>query len=145
MSSFRFGIWAGRPPYGRTGGAITRNTTAIVYVVDSCDKERIPSKEELQGILEEDELRNCIIMIFANKQDLPEAATEVEITEGLGLRQSRTGSGPYSRRPRSRERVVGGDGVAQPAAEGSRGQVLVLEHVRLLTGPVRSNIRRGIA
>ena len=22
--SFRFGIWAGRPPYGRTGGAITR-------------------------------------------------------------------------------------------------------------------------
>ena len=62
------------------------NTTAIVYVVDSCDKERIPTrKEELQGILEEDELRNCIIMIFANKQDLPEAATEVEITEGLGL------------------------------------------------------------
>ena len=36
------------------------NTTAIVYVVDSCDKERIPtSKEELQGILEEDELRNA--------------------------------------------------------------------------------------
>ena len=62
------------------------NTTAIVYVVDSCDKERIPtSKEELQGILEEDELRDCIIMVFANKQDLPEAATEVEITEGLGL------------------------------------------------------------
>ena len=35
--------------------------------------------------MEEDELRDCIIMVFANKQDLPEAATEVEITEGLGL------------------------------------------------------------
>ena len=47
------------------------NTTAIVYVVDSCDMADTTSKEELQGILEEDELRNCITF-FANKQDLPE-------------------------------------------------------------------------
>ena len=40
-------------------------------------------------MLEEDELRDAIILIFANKQDLPNAMTAAEITDKLGLNQMR--------------------------------------------------------
>lgn len=39
--------------------------------------------------LEEDELRDAIILIFANKQDLPNAMNAAEITDKLGLNQMR--------------------------------------------------------
>eukprot|EP01016_Furgasonia_blochmanni_P010752 TRINITY_DN1461_c0_g1_i4.p1 TRINITY_DN1461_c0_g1~~TRINITY_DN1461_c0_g1_i4.p1 ORF type:complete len:158 (+),score=16.43 TRINITY_DN1461_c0_g1_i4:321-794(+) len=62
------------------------NTHAIIYVVDSADKDRIGiSKEELLGILEEEELKNVPILVLANKQDLKTAMTEAEISEALGL------------------------------------------------------------
>lgn len=55
-------------------------------MVDSCDKDRLPtSKAEFQAILEEEELQNAVILVYANKQDLPGALTEVEVAEGLGL------------------------------------------------------------
>merc|ERR1712228_613254 len=46
------------------------NTDAIIYVVDSVDKERIGiSKSELVSMLDEEELRKAILLVFANKQD----------------------------------------------------------------------------
>ncbi len=39
--------------------------------------------------MEEDELRDAIILIFANKQDLPNAMNAAEITDKLGLNQLR--------------------------------------------------------
>jgi signal recognition particle receptor subunit beta len=39
--------------------------------------------------LNEDELRDAILLIFANKQDLPNAMTAAEITDKLGLNQLR--------------------------------------------------------
>ena len=63
-----------------------RNTQAIIYVVDSCDAERLPtSREEFQAILSEDELRTAAVLVFANKQDLPGALSEAQVAEGLGL------------------------------------------------------------
>lgn len=35
--------------------------------------------------LGEDELRDAVLLVFANKQDLPNAMTSSEITEKLGL------------------------------------------------------------
>lgn len=35
--------------------------------------------------MEEDELRDAILLVFANKQDLPNAMSASEITEKLGL------------------------------------------------------------
>ena len=47
------------------------NTDAIIYVVDSMDRDRIGiSKTELLTMLEEDELKQAILVVFANKQDL---------------------------------------------------------------------------
>ncbi|MEW5300541.1 MAG: hypothetical protein WDW36_003468 [Sanguina aurantia] len=62
------------------------NTQAVIYVVDSTDTERIStSREEFHAILEEEELRDSLILVYANKQDLPGALSEAEIAEGLGL------------------------------------------------------------
>lgn len=60
-------------------------------MVDSNDRERVSeAKEELQRMLNEDELRDAILLIFANKQDLPNAMNATEITEKLGLQALRT-------------------------------------------------------
>ena len=62
----------------------------IIFVVDSNDRERIPeAREELQRMLNEDELRDAILLVFANKQDLPNAMNAPEITEKLGLQSIR--------------------------------------------------------
>jgi small GTP-binding protein len=62
------------------------NTSAIVFVVDSNDRERISEAcHELHELMNEEELRNLPILIFANKQDLPNALTSNEIKEKLNL------------------------------------------------------------
>ena len=40
--------------------------------------------------LQEDELRDAVLLIFANKQDLPNALSTSEMTERLGLHQLRS-------------------------------------------------------
>jgi ADP-ribosylation factor protein 1 len=55
-------------------------------VVDSNDRERVSeAREELQRMLNEDELRDALLLVFANKQDLPNAMNAAEITDKLGL------------------------------------------------------------
>ena len=58
----------------------------LVFVVDSNDRDRIDeSRKELEIILADDELRSVPVLIFANKQDLPEALTVEEVSEALHL------------------------------------------------------------
>ncbi|XP_060075407.1 ADP-ribosylation factor 4 [Ylistrum balloti] len=67
-----------------------QNTQGLIFVVDSNDRERIDeAKEELNKMLNEDELRDAMLLVFANKQDLPNALSVGEITERLGLNQKR--------------------------------------------------------
>mmetsp|Transcript_14136 Transcript_14136/g.18370 ORF Transcript_14136/g.18370 Transcript_14136/m.18370 type:complete len:217 (+) Transcript_14136:63-713(+) len=67
-----------------------KETNAIIWVIDSNDRDRIEAtKDELHRILAEDELRDIPILIFCNKQDLPNAMTSIEISEALELSQSR--------------------------------------------------------
>mgnify|MGYP000604319942 FL=1 len=62
------------------------NTQGLIYVVDSNDRERIEeNREELHKMLAEEELREAVLLVFANKQDLPGALTCPEITDKLGL------------------------------------------------------------
>ncbi|ELP91079.1 ADP-ribosylation factor, putative [Entamoeba invadens IP1] len=63
-----------------------QNTQAIIFVVDSNDRDRISeAKEELMKMLNEDEMRNAVLLVFANKHDLPQAMSISEVTEKLGL------------------------------------------------------------
>ena len=58
----------------------------VVFVVDSNDRHRIDeSRKELDTILADDELRSVPVLIFANKQDLPDAMTVEEVSEALHL------------------------------------------------------------
>ena len=51
---------------------ISVHTQGIIFVVDSNDRDRIvEAREELQRMLNEDELRDALLLVFANKQDLP--------------------------------------------------------------------------
>ncbi|RNF26280.1 ADP-ribosylation factor 1 [Trypanosoma conorhini] len=67
-----------------------QNTNGLIFVVDSNDRERIgKARQELEKMLTEDELRNSILLVFANKQDLPNAMSTTEVTEKLGLQSVR--------------------------------------------------------
>merc|ERR1712227_438055 len=67
-----------------------QNTQGLIFVVDSNDRERISeAKDELQRMLTEDELREAHVLVFANKQDLPNAMTASELTDQLGLQSLR--------------------------------------------------------
>ena len=49
-----------------------QNTQGIIFVVDSNDRDRaVEARDELQRMLNEDELRDALLLVFANKQDLP--------------------------------------------------------------------------
>lgn len=63
-----------------------QNTDALIFVVDSNDRDRLPEcKDELWRFTQEDELKDCVLLVLANKQDLPNAMTTQEITDKLEL------------------------------------------------------------
>lgn len=83
-------------------------TQGLVFVVDSQDRERIDeAKQELHRILSDREMKECLLLVFANKQDLPGgephihwflssayilfalAMSPAEVTEKLGLHRMR--------------------------------------------------------
>lgn len=67
-----------------------QNTQGLIFVVDSNDRERVAeSAEELSKMLLEDELKDAVLLVFANKQDLPNALSVSELTEKLGLQALR--------------------------------------------------------
>ena len=62
------------------------NTDALIYVVDSNDRDRIDAaRDELQRMVNEDELCGIPLLVLANKQDLPNAMSAAEVTDRLGL------------------------------------------------------------
>ena len=66
------------------------NNDALIWVVDSCDRERsVEAKEALHDLMQDDHLRNSTLLVLANKQDLPNAASPSELTEKLDLRSIR--------------------------------------------------------
>lgn len=63
-----------------------QNTQGLIFVVDSNDRDRIDAaRDEMHRMLNEDELRESILLVFANKQDLPNAMSAAEMTDKLGL------------------------------------------------------------
>lgn len=67
-----------------------QNTQGLIFVVDSNDRERIAeAEEELTRMIQEDELKDATILVFANKQDLPNAMAVSELTDKLCLHSQR--------------------------------------------------------
>uniref|UniRef100_A0A7S0QCN5 ADP-ribosylation factor n=1 Tax=Cryptomonas curvata TaxID=233186 RepID=A0A7S0QCN5_9CRYP len=62
------------------------NTQGLIFVVDSNDRDRAgEARDELHRMLSEDELRDAVLLVFANKQDLPNAMNASDLTDKLGL------------------------------------------------------------
>ena len=77
-------------------GAILRNSAqffepvpipqALIFVVDSSDRARLQeAAEELHRLIHEEELKDALLLVFANKQDLPGACNAAEISEQMRL------------------------------------------------------------
>ncbi|KHN82183.1 ADP-ribosylation factor 6 [Toxocara canis] len=65
-------------------------TQALIFVVDAADRERVDeARQELHRIINDREMRDAIILVFANKQDLSEAMKPHEIQDKLGLTRIR--------------------------------------------------------
>ena len=63
-----------------------QNTDGLIFVVDSNDQDKIvKAAEELKKLLAEEELKNCPVLVLANKQDLNSALPPGEVTEKLGM------------------------------------------------------------
>ena len=82
-----------------------QNTDALIFVVDSCDRERLKevsnficfpffiqlkpcptqAKEELDALVSSDELRNAQVLVLANKADMPNALSTSDLSQKLGL------------------------------------------------------------
>ena len=58
----------------------------LIFVVDSNDRDRLEeSAEELKKLLKEEQLKDCPVLIFANKQDLNNALNTKEIKKHLNI------------------------------------------------------------
>lgn len=64
----------------------TRATDGIVFVLDSCDKERFEeARLELHRIMRTPDNTGVPLLVIANKQDLPKAKSAGELERLLGL------------------------------------------------------------
>merc|ERR1711879_597414 len=62
-----------------------RGTHGVIFVVDSSDRDRIQdARDELWNLLGDDELRGAVLLVLANKQDLPNAMLAAEVSKHLG-------------------------------------------------------------
>merc|ERR1711920_244756 len=65
-------------------------THGAIFVLDSGDRDRIEdAREEIDKMLREDEMRDAVLLVLANKQDLPGAMSAAEVTEKLALHNIR--------------------------------------------------------
>ncbi|KAJ5805089.1 hypothetical protein N7474_010976 [Penicillium riverlandense] len=66
------------------------NTAAVIFVIDSTDIERLgTAADELAAMLNEEELHDAALLVFANKQDQPGAKGAGDISEALKLGELR--------------------------------------------------------
>uniref|UniRef100_A0AAQ4RMM2 ADP-ribosylation factor 5 n=1 Tax=Gasterosteus aculeatus aculeatus TaxID=481459 RepID=A0AAQ4RMM2_GASAC len=67
-----------------------QNTQGLIFVVDSNDRERVAESAEELSKMVSDELKEAVLLVFANKQDLPNAMGVSELTDKLGLHSLRS-------------------------------------------------------
>ncbi|XP_016373894.1 ADP-ribosylation factor 4-like isoform X2 [Sinocyclocheilus rhinocerous] len=87
-NNISFTVWdvGGQDVIRRLWRHYYHNTKGLIFVVDSSDHDRIETAaEELNAMLAEDEMRDAVLLVLANKQDLPKAMAVHELTDRLGL------------------------------------------------------------
>eukprot|EP00414_Alexandrium_minutum_P006824 CAMPEP_0113821660 /NCGR_PEP_ID=MMETSP0328-20130328/1851_1 /TAXON_ID=39455 /ORGANISM="Alexandrium minutum" /LENGTH=198 /DNA_ID=CAMNT_0000789595 /DNA_START=178 /DNA_END=774 /DNA_ORIENTATION=- /assembly_acc=CAM_ASM_000350 len=110
-----------------------QGTKALIFVVDSNDRERVEeARHELQVMMGEEELKDMVLLVFANKQDLPHVMTTSELTEKLGLHtlgnrrwhiqaSCATSGDGLQEGLEWLSRAIAGDEIAAPSHDGTSG------------------------
>nr|CDS27255.2 ADP ribosylation factor 6 [Hymenolepis microstoma] len=92
--NIRFNVWdvGGQEKIRPLWRHYFTGTQGLIFVVDSADRGRIREAQiELHKIANDREMQDAIILVFANKQDLPDAMKPHEIQEKLRLTQLQPG------------------------------------------------------
>lgn len=72
-------------------------TQGLIFVVDSQDKDRIDeAKQELHKIISDREMKDCLLLVFANKQDLPGGKQRYNLCEMLWVEYLQNASSDMS-------------------------------------------------
>ncbi|KAI3943848.1 hypothetical protein MKW92_046688, partial [Papaver armeniacum] len=72
--------------YLNTFLSFLQSPQGLIYVVDSNNRDRVDeARDQLHWMLNLDGWPDAALLIFANKQDIPNAMNVAEITEKLGL------------------------------------------------------------
>ncbi|XP_045839212.1 ADP-ribosylation factor-like protein 8A isoform X1 [Meles meles] len=79
-------LWdiGGQPRFRSMWERYCRGVSAIVYMVDAADQEKIEaSKNELHNLLDKPQLQGIPVLVLGNKRDLPGALDEKELIEKM--------------------------------------------------------------
>ena len=64
-----------------------QGTSGLIFVVDSNDASRLDeARKELHSILENTDMQDSVVLVLANKQDLPNAVSAADMCDKLQLR-----------------------------------------------------------
>ncbi|KAH9864634.1 hypothetical protein IAQ61_006380 [Plenodomus lingam] len=77
----------GQPRFRSMWERYCRGVNAIVFIVDSADKEALPvAREELMLLLEKPALEGIPLLVLGNKSDLPNKMSVDELIDALNLK-----------------------------------------------------------
>lgn len=82
-------LWdlGGQPRFRSMWERYCRGVQAVVFVVDAADGDNLDAaKNELRELMSKPPLRGIPLMVLGNKNDLPGALSETELSERFGLK-----------------------------------------------------------
>lgn len=96
VENVKFTVWdvGGQKKIRNLWNHYYENVQAVIFVVDSADVHRLSCEAgdcedcarcELQAMLRSEMLQNVTLLVFANKQDLPNALPPEQVSQRLGL------------------------------------------------------------
>ncbi|KTW27863.1 uncharacterized protein T551_02830 [Pneumocystis jirovecii RU7] len=83
--NIKFLMWdlGGQTSLRQSWHAYYKSTSAVILVIDSTDKERLDISKIMRQL--ETDLKESILLVFANKQDVENSLKPNEISDALGL------------------------------------------------------------
>ncbi|XP_055331748.1 ADP-ribosylation factor 6-like [Paramacrobiotus metropolitanus] len=88
FKKFRMSVWdvGGQDKIRPLWRHYFTGSQALIFVVDSADIDRLDeARQEFHRIINDREMKDAIILLFANKQDLPNAVRPHDLQDRLGL------------------------------------------------------------
>jgi len=80
---------SGQLKYAKLWECYYEDAQGIVFVVDACDPDKlVQAKDVMMEAVTDDRLRRLPLVIFANKSDLPESLSGLEVTTHMDLNNS---------------------------------------------------------